>query len=126
VPDDKDNAVAAWLLARMLQKTLFVALNRVVARASEIAPFVADHLAYMNKLEAEGYLWAYGPFIEEGVLVGDGLTILSTPTIEEAERVMKDEPLIKRGLRKFELRKWELREGRMTITLNASTSKYSL
>ena len=33
---------------------------------------------------------------------------------------MKDEPLIKRGLRKFELRKWELREGRMTITLNAS------
>jgi hypothetical protein len=39
---------------------------------------------------------------------------------------MKDEPLIKRGLRKFEPRKWELREGRMTITLNASTSKYSL
>jgi uncharacterized protein YciI len=89
-------------------------------------PFVADHLAYMNKLEAEGHLWASGPFIEEGVLVGDGLTILSTPTIEEAERVMKDEPLIKRGLRKFELRKWELREGRMTITLNASTSEYSL
>jgi uncharacterized protein len=110
----------------MLRKTLFVALNRMVAPASEIAPFVADHLAYMNKLEAEGHLWASGPFIEEGVLVGDGLTILSTPTIEEAERVMKDEPLIKRGLRKFELRKWELREGRMTITLNASTSKYSL
>jgi uncharacterized protein YciI len=103
-----------------------VALNRVVAPASEIAPCVADHLAYMNKLEAEGHLWASGPFIEEGVLVGDGLTILSTPTIEEAERVMKDDPLIKRGLRKFELRKWELREGRMTITLNASTSKYSL
>jgi uncharacterized protein len=61
-----------------------------------VRPFVADHLAYMNKLEAEGHLWASGPFIEEGVLVGDGLTILLTPTIEEAERVMKDEPLIKR------------------------------
>ena len=128
MPDDRDNAVAAWLLARMLRKTLFVSLNRLVAvaPASEIAPFVADHLAYMNKLEAEGHLWASGPFIEDGVLVGDGLTILSTPTIEEAERVMKDEPLIKRGLRKFELRKWELLGGRMTITLNASTSKHSL
>jgi hypothetical protein len=63
VPDDKDNAVAAWLLERMLRKTLFVALNRVVAPASEIAPFVADLLAYMNKLEAEGHLWASGPFI---------------------------------------------------------------
>jgi hypothetical protein len=56
VPDDKDNALVAWLLARMLRKTLFVALNRMVAPASEIAPSVADHLAYMNKLEAEGHL----------------------------------------------------------------------
>jgi hypothetical protein len=122
MPDDKHNAVAE-LLAPMLRKTLFVALNRVVAPASEIVPFVADHLVYMNRLEADGLLWA---FIEEGVLVGDGLTILSTSTIEAAESVMKEEPLIKRGLRKFELRKWELREGRMTITLHASASKYSL
>jgi len=123
--NDRQNAVAE-LLAPMLRKTLFVALNRVVAPASEIAPFVADHLVYMNKLEADGLLWASGPFIEEGVLVGDGLTILSTSTIEQAENLMKQEPLIKRGLRKFELRKWELREGRMTVTLDASSSKYSL
>jgi hypothetical protein len=125
MPDNKQNSVAE-LLAPMLRKTLFVSLNRVVAPASEIAPFVADHLVYMNKLEADGLLWASGPFIEEGVLVGDGLTILSTPTIEAAESLMREEPLIKRGLRTFELRKWELREGRMTITLHASTSEYSL
>jgi uncharacterized protein len=125
MPDDTHNAVAE-LLAPMLRKTLFVALNRVIAPASEIAPFVADHLVHMNQMEADGLLWASGPFIEEGVLVGDGLTILSTPTMEEAESLMKQEPLIKRGLRKFELRKWELREGRMTITLDASTSQYSL
>ena len=123
--NDRQNAVAE-LLAPMLRKTLFVALNRVVAPASEIAPFVADHLVYMNQMEADGLLWASGPLIEEGVLVGDGLTILSTSTIEQAENLMKQEPLIKRGLRKFELRKWELREGRMTVTLDASTSKYSL
>jgi uncharacterized protein YciI len=123
--DDKQNTVAE-LLAPMLRKTLFVALNHVAAAASEIAPFVADHLIYMNKLEADGLLWASGPFIEEGVLVGDGLTIFATSTIEQAERLMREEPLIKRGLRTFELRKWELREGRMTITLNASTSEYSL
>jgi hypothetical protein len=51
---------------------------------------------------------------------------LATMTIEEARRAMEDEPLIKRGLRTFELRKWDLREGRMTISLNASTSTYSL
>ena len=116
----------AELLAAMLKKTLFVAINRVAAPSNTIEPLVAEHLAYMNALEAAGRLWASGPFIEEGVLVGDGLTILSTSTIEEARQTMEEEPLIKRGLRRFELRKWELREGRMDISLRASVSRYSL
>jgi uncharacterized protein YciI len=114
------------LLAPMLKKTLFAAISRVAAPSSAIEPFVADHLAYMNALEAEGRLSASGPFIEEGVLVGDGLTILSTSTIEEARQAMEEEPLIKRGLRTFELRKWELCEGRIDISLHASVSRYSL
>jgi hypothetical protein len=44
----------AELLAPMLKKTLFVAINRVAAPASSIEPFVAEHFAHMNALEAEG------------------------------------------------------------------------
>jgi uncharacterized protein len=116
----------AELLAPMLNRTLFVAINRVAAPASAIEPFVAEHLAYMNSLEAAGRLWASGPFFEEGVLVGDGLTIRSTNTIEQARQAMEEKPLIKRGLRTLELKKWELREGRMDISLRASVSRYSL
>jgi uncharacterized protein len=123
--NDKKKAIAK-LLAPMLKKTLFVAISRVAAPSSAIEPFVAEHLAYMNALEAEGRLWASGPFIEEGVLVGDGLTILSTRSIEEARQCLEEEPLIKRGMRTFELRKWELREGRIDISLRASLSRYSL
>jgi hypothetical protein len=79
--DDTRTAVAE-LLAPMLKKTLFVAINRVAAPSDAIEPFVAEHLDYTNVLEAERRLWASGPFIKEGVLVGDGLTILSTSTIE--------------------------------------------
>jgi uncharacterized protein len=125
MPNDSRKAVDQ-LLASMLKKTLFVAISRVAAPASAVEPFVAEHLAYMNSLEAEGRLWASGPFIEEGVLVGDGLTILSTNTIEEARLAMEDEPLIKRGLRSFELRKWELRESRIDISQRASVSRFSL
>jgi hypothetical protein len=53
----------------------------------------------MNGLEAQGRLWASGPFVEEGVLVGDGLTILSTGTIDEARKAMEEEPLIRADLR---------------------------
>ena len=39
---------------------------------------------------------------------------------------LEAEPLIKRGLRTYELRKWELREGRIDVSLRASVSRYSL
>jgi len=49
----------------MLKKTLFAAISRVAAPTSVIEPFVAEHVAYMNAMEAEGRLWASGTFIEE-------------------------------------------------------------
>jgi uncharacterized protein len=122
---EKDGKIAE-LLKPMLKKRLFVALSKAVARPEQMLPFVAEHLEYMNQLENEGKLFASGPFIQEGVLVGDGLTILQTTTLEEARALISAEPLIKRGLREFDLRPWELREGRMMITLNSSTSSFRL
>jgi uncharacterized protein YciI len=125
MPPEKDDKIAE-LLKPMLKKRLFVALSKAVARPEQMLPFVAEHLEYMNQLENEGKLFASGPFIQEGVLVGDGLTILQTSTLEEASALMSAEPLIRRGLREFDLRPWELREGRMTITLSSSTSSFRL
>jgi uncharacterized protein YciI len=122
---EKDAKIAD-LLKPMLKKRLFVALSKAVARPEQMLPFVAEHLEYMNQLENAGKLFASGPFIQEGVLVGDGLTILQTSTLVEADALMSAEPLIKRGLREFDLRPWELREGRMMITLNSSTSSFRL
>jgi len=89
-------------------------------------PLVAEHLRYMNRLEAEGLLFASGPFLQEGVLVGDGLTILQTDTLEQARALMEAEPLTAAGCRQYELRPWELREGRITVTLSASASSFHL
>ena len=116
----------ADLLKPMLKKRLFVALSKAVAPAEQMLPHVAEHLRYMNRLEAEGFLFASGPFLQEGVLVGDGLTILQTDTIEQARALMEAEPLTAAGLRQYELRPWELREGRITVTLSASASSFHL
>lgn len=79
----------AKLLKPMLKKRLFVALSRAV-----LLPHVTEHLRYMNRLEVEGFLFSSGPFVQEGVLVGDGLTILQTETME---RLMNSEPLMACG-----------------------------
>jgi uncharacterized protein len=110
----------------MLKKRLFVAFSKAIASPAQMLPLVAEHLEYMSRMENEGKLFASGPFLQEGVLVGDGMTILQTDTLEEASAIMQAEPLIERGLRTFDLRPWELREGRMTINLNASTSTFNL
>jgi putative oxidoreductase len=67
----------AELLKPMLKKRLFVALRKA-SPAEQMLPHVAEHLRYMNRLETEGFLFASGPFVQEGVQVGDGLTILQT------------------------------------------------
>ena len=64
-------------LKPMLKKRLFVALRKA-SPAEQMLPHVAEHLRYMNRLETEGFLFASGPFVQEGVQVGDGLTILQT------------------------------------------------
>jgi uncharacterized protein len=115
----------AELLKPMLKKKLFVAFNKAIARPEDMLPFVAEHLTYMNYLENEGKLFASGPFIQKGVLVGDGLTILQTSTVEDARALMQAEPLIQRGLRKFDLRPWELREGRMAIQVKSALERTS-
>ncbi|MFE7126301.1 YciI family protein [Streptomyces sp. NPDC057617] len=115
------------LLARMTRKRLFAAINRRVAEDAEITPYVGDHLRYMIELEGRGLLWASGPFVEPGVQVGDGLTILNTDTADEARELLAEDPLCRRGLRTFEGPfPWELREGRIPISLDASSSSFHL
>ncbi len=80
----------------------------------------------MNRFEDEGKLFASSPFPGEGIEVGDGLTILQADSLEEARRFIDAEPMTKLGFRTYELRPWELLEGRMTVTLSASTSSYAL
>jgi uncharacterized protein YciI len=117
----------ADLLKPMLRKRLFVALSKAMAPAEQMLPHVAEHLRYMNRLETEGFLFASGPFVvQEGVLVGDGLTIFQTETIEQARALMEAEPLTAGGFRQYELRPWELREGKITVTLSASASRFHL
>jgi uncharacterized protein len=114
------------LLAPMLKKVLFVAFSKAVVPGDRMLPHVAEHLRYMNELEERGILFASGPFVLEGVLVGDGLTILRAKSLDEARQLMEEEPLIKLGMRTFEIKKWELREGRISISLNASRSSFNL
>lgn len=114
------------LLAPMVKKTLWVVLSTAKASSAEMEPHAAEHLRYMNSLEAKGLLWGSGPFMVPGVVVGDGLTIFNVPDETDVHRLMADEPLTKLGMRTYTVHRWALREGKIAIELFLSQSKVAL
>ena len=107
-----------------LRKRLYVAFSYPVASQEEMLPRVPEHLTYMEQHEDKMFL--SGPFIKEGALVHQGMTSLHTDNEEEAAEFMRNEPLIKHGLRRFELRLWEVREGTLSVRISAAKCQASL
>jgi uncharacterized protein YciI len=112
------------LIKPSLRKRLYVAFSYPVAPVEEIVPHIPEHLRYMMEFEDQVFL--SGPFITEGQLVGEGMTVLHASSAEEAARFMENEPFIKRGLRRFELKVWELREGTVSIHTKLSETRFDL
>jgi uncharacterized protein YciI len=112
------------LIQHNLRKRLFVGLHFPIAEEREMLRHIPDHLRYME--EHEDRVLMSGPFIAEGKVVDAGMTVLRVDNEAEARAFMDAEPLIRRGLRRYELRIWEVREGTLTIQARLSASKLAL
>jgi uncharacterized protein YciI len=112
------------LIAPNLRKQLYVAFSYPTVPQEEIIPHIPEHLRYMTAHEDE--IFISGPFMREGQLVGEGMTILLTDSGVKAAEFMRNEPFVKLGLRRFELKLWELREGTLTVATRLSESRFAL
>lgn len=109
-----------------LNKTLYVALSRVVdpERWEPPLPVVLRHVEYMASIEADGTLFAAGPFVDEsGARLTDGLVIVRADDADSAQRIVAGDPFHADGYRSFELTRWQLNQGRVGIQLNFSNQK---
>ncbi len=125
----KDRAVTvneeiSELIALNIRKRLFVAFSYPLVSQDEMLQHVPEHLRYMEANEHKIFL--SGPFIKEGQLVGEGMTVLRVDSEQDAHAFMRAEPLIKHGVRRYELKVWELREGALTFEAKLSRSKLFL
>ncbi len=114
----------AEMTAGSLKKRFYAVLSYPVASEEEMMEHIGDHLEYMGR--HEGKVFLSGPFIRPGQTIGEGLTILHTENEEEAAQLMNDEPLIKLGLRRFEIKLWQVQEGSLSITVSAEKSTFIL
>jgi uncharacterized protein YciI len=115
------------LLARMMQKKMFVILSSIQAEPEALRPHLASHLKYLIDLEKRGILFASGPFSNaEGQLTGDGLTIVRAASFEEAVKIANEDPFTLCGLRTPSVRRWTVNEGRIQVSVDLSDCRGDL
>jgi uncharacterized protein len=115
--------------AAILAQDFWVVLWRPAAQttAAEIAEHLDDHLGWMRGLEHQGHVLASGPLLEgPGVAPGAGLTVLRAADAAAAEAIAKNDPFVIAGLRGFDVLRWRLMEGAITVRLSFGTSTYRL
>ena len=88
----------------MSEFTRYVALlHPVPGRVTDIAAIRA-HVAWLRSLQAAGSLELAGPFADGS----GGMVILRAETAAEAETIAGSDPFVRSGLRRLELKVWDL------------------
>ncbi len=86
-----------------------------------------QHIAKVMELEAEGRLFAAGPFLgEDGVPAGQGMFILRVDSDEEAHAIAQADPYYKAGFRTYRLERWRRSEGAINVRVNVGANRVEI
>lgn len=86
-----------------------------------------QHIAKVLELEADGRLFAAGPFLgEDGMPAGQGMFILRVDSDEEAHAIAQADPYYKAGFRTYRLERWRRSEGAMNVRLNVGANRVEI
>ncbi len=84
-----------------------------------------DHLAYQHTLEENGTLVLAGPQSDDtgDQMQGRGLIVYRAASMDDARALAEADPMHATGTRRFELRKWLVNEGSLSLNVGLSTGK---
>lgn len=65
---------------------------------------IRNHISFLRKLDKEKKLVMCGPFTDKK----GGMIVLKAANLEEAKKIAANDPFVREGIRRFEVRSWEL------------------
>jgi uncharacterized protein YciI len=93
--------------------------------AADIQTHLQDHLDWLLELEGKGTLFASGPLLAgPDVGPGSGVTVLRAADQAQAQAIAAADPFVRAGLRSFQVYRWRLNEGSVSVRLSLGTGTY--
>ena len=91
--------------------------------SDEVAGVLADHVEFLRGLERAGTMFMGGPFrAPDYEWSGSGMIIVRTSSLAEARALAERDPLFLHGLRTYDVRGWQLNEGRLSISVDLDSN----
>lgn len=107
------------LKEKMWKKQYFL-MSRKLEDPGRIPPVMLDHYEWMIGMEKSGTVFLSGPVFEADGKQGVGLTIFRAESWEAAEEFAKSDPFVSSGAVSFQIQKWQINEGRVTVQVDFS------
>ncbi|MBC2662774.1 hypothetical protein H7F50_13530 [Novosphingobium flavum] len=111
------------LKARMIQRSFFVMFRRIVA-PERLKSVMLDHYRWIIDLEKQGVVFASGPMFSADGSPGVGMTVFRVDDIETAAALAASDPFCTSGAAEFEIKRWQVNEGRITVAIDFSDQSY--
>lgn len=107
---------------------VFVVTSRPVTGPEEFSKYLPDHLAYLQEQERAGRLMMAGPLSDEaGIeMSGIGFQVWRAQSWDEAKALADGDPMHVAGAKVFEMRRWLINEGSISIGIGLSTGGLTL
>jgi uncharacterized protein len=111
-----------------LAKQLYVVFTRPANGIEPVMENLAAHLAFQEKLESDGVMFAAGPnwTDDEQAWEGDGMVVIRAGSLAEAKAIASRDPMHISGARIFEVRPWFVNEGTLTVQLGFASGRFKL
>ncbi|HVQ93804.1 MAG TPA: YciI family protein [Mycobacteriales bacterium] len=113
--------------SRLLGRDYWLVLSTPEAgtTAAAVEALVPEHIGWLLGLERDGVLFLSGPLLSgPGTGPGSGVTVLRAADEEAARQIAAADPFVHAGLRRFELYRWRLNEGSVSVRVSLGTGAY--
>jgi len=111
-----------------LAHELYVIISEPDAAPEQLQKYLPDHLAYQSEQEQLGNLVMAGPMSDPSgeLMQGIGMIVYRASSLEAARKIADADPMHSSGTRRYEIRRWLVNEGNLTINVKLSAQSVTL